>query len=206
MKNITAAMFPDRDHARKAIIDLRDAGVPDAAISIIGREEDGVATDDAIPTTGTAATDAAITDASTEDRFVDRDGDERLTTEGENHTLRGVIGGGTLGALLGVVALAIPGVGPFVAAGAVAAGAIPAAMGTGILLGAGAGGLREVLTQHGVSDETESAYYETGLNAGSLFVSVDRDATRHSDSEIERILMENGGTRSSSGAVAAATA
>ena len=173
MKTMTAALFDDQERARKAVIDLRDAGVPDLAITLVGRD-------------GETATASEGADA---DRFIGSDGDQRLTTDGENHTLRGVIGGGALGALLGVAALAIPGVGPFFAAGALAT-----ALGTGTILGAGAGGLREVLVQNGMDDE-DAGYYEKGLHDGGVLVSVDLAASNHDTASIDRILMQNGGTR-----------
>ena len=58
--------------------------------------------------------------------------------------------------MLGIAALAIPGVGPLAAAGAIASSAIPGAAATGALLGAAAGGLTKVLTDHGVGEEDAS--------------------------------------------------
>ncbi len=53
--------------------------------------------------------------------------------------LRGILGGGALGAGLGIAALAIPGVGPLAALGAIAASAVPEAMAIGAVAGAAVG-------------------------------------------------------------------
>ena len=92
--------------------------------------------------------------------------------------------GAGAGALLGVAALAIPGVGPLVAAGAIAESAIGGAALTGTAIGAAAGGLGSLLTKHGVSED-DARYYEDRVNNGGVFVSVDNsasiDAARVSD-------------------------
>lgn len=84
--------------------------------------------------------------------------------------------GAGAGALLGVAALAIPGVGPLVAAGAIAEGALGGAALTGTAIGAAAGGLGSLLTKHGVSED-DARYYEERVNNGGVFVSVDSSTT-----------------------------
>lgn len=163
------AIFETSQNAREAIESLRSAGVPDHAISIIGR--DGLSIDpEALPET---------------DRVLDEEGDERLTTDGQGHTLRGVLGGGALGALLGVAAVAIPG-------GFIAAGAIAAA-GTGFIMGAGLGGLGELLTQQGVSPE-DVAFYEERIGQGGMLISVAGDNSIE-QGRIDEILASTGGIR-----------
>jgi uncharacterized membrane protein len=103
--------------------------------------------------------------------------------------------GAGAGALLGVAALAIPGVGPLVAAGAIAESAIGGAALTGTALGAAAGGLSSLLTKHGVSDE-DARYYEDSINNGAVFVSVDNSATVDRDT-VTQILHRAGGHNSS---------
>lgn len=172
------AVFETTDAARDAIQGLRAAGVPDSAISVIGKDGTVLDNDD-IPET---------------DRVLDEEGDERLTTEGETHAMRGVLGGGALGALLGVAAVAIPGPGTIVAAGAIAAA------GTGFLLGAGLGGLGELLTQHGVAPE-DVAFYEERIGLGGVLVSVSNDAAA-SSAGVDDILASAGGRRSSTSTAA----
>lgn len=105
--------------------------------------------------------------------------------------------GAGAGALLGVAALAIPGVGPLVAAGAIAETAIGGAALTGAALGGAAGGLTSLLTRHGISDE-DARYYEDRVNQGGVFVSVDSSATVDRE-RVSEILHRAGGHNSSRG-------
>jgi hypothetical protein len=90
--------------------------------------------------------------------------------------LRGILGGGALGAGLGVAALAIPGVRPLVAAGAIAASAVPGAMAIGAGAGAVLGTINEVLKSHEVSDE-DAAYYGERMKSGCVLVTVNPSDT-----------------------------
>lgn len=87
----------------------------------------------------------------------------------------GVAAGGLLGGLggllVGLGALVIPGVGPIIAAGPLAATL------TGAAAGGLTGGLIGALTGIGV-DETEAAVYEKNFNEGDILVMVDSDAAR----------------------------
>ena len=76
----------------------------------------------------------------------------------------GVIGGG-LGWLVGIGALAIPGVGPFIAAGPIMA----ALAGAGV--GAAVGGLTGALVGMGIP-EYEAKRYEGKIKEGSILISV----------------------------------
>jgi hypothetical protein len=76
----------------------------------------------------------------------------------------GVIGG-TLGVLAGIGALAIPGLGPFIAAGPIMAGL------SGIAAGAAVGGFTGALVGMGIP-EFEAKMYETKLKAGNILISV----------------------------------
>ena len=82
--------------------------------------------------------------------------------------------GGALGALTGLGLMAIPGVGPIVAAGWLVATL------TGAAAGAATGGVVGALTQMGVSSEEADVYAE-GLRRGGAVVSArvpDADAPR----------------------------
>lgn len=125
---------------------------------------------------------------------------ENTETDGAGEAVTDVVGktalGAGVGTLLGIAALAIPGVGPFIAAGAIAAVAVPGAALTGAAIGAAAGGITGLLTDHGVSDE-DAAYYEGRVNEGGVFVSVDtRDAGIDADRASD-ILYRYGGHSSS---------
>jgi len=96
----------------------------------------------------------------------------------ENHTKapEGAIGGataggvvgGTLGLLLGLGALAIPGLGPFIAAGPIMAAL------AGTAAGATAGGITGALIGLGIP-EIEAKVYEGKLQSGKLLMSVHTD-------------------------------
>lgn len=117
------------------------------------------------------------------------------TTDGSGDTqefVGKVAAGAGIGTLLGIAALAIPGVGPLVAAGAIASAAIPAAAVTGAALGGAVGGLEKVMTDHGVS-RVDASYYEGRINEGGVFVSVDTGATSVSPEAAADLLHLAGG-------------
>src|ERR1035437_3907836 len=76
----------------------------------------------------------------------------------------GVVGGG-LGWLVGIGALAIPGVGPFIAAGPIMAAL------SGAAIGAAAGGIAGGLIGLGIP-EIEAKRYEGKVQAGNILISV----------------------------------
>ena len=163
---LVSAVFDDRSEAERAAADLRSAGVPDSAMSVIARRE------------------------GAEGDFGDAD-----TTEVGDKTeglVKGALVGGGAGALLGIAALAIPGVGPLAAAGAIASTAIPEAAAIGAGAGAVAGGLTGLLAEHGV-DEDDARYYEERIHAGGIFLSVDASETGMSTDQLWDILHRNGG-------------
>ena len=118
------------------------------------------------------------------------DGDD----DGANKSgaVKGALAGAGIGGLLGVAALAIPGVGPLAAAGAIAASAVPEAAAIGAAVGATAGGLSGLLTKHGVSDD-DARYYEERINQGGIFVSVNTDDAGVSSETAREILYSHGG-------------
>ena len=104
--------------------------------------------------------------------------------------------GAGAGTLLGIAALAIPGVGPLVAAGAIASVAIPGAALTGAAVGAAAGGLAGLLSDHGV-ERNDADYYEQRVNDGGVFVSVNASDAGISSETARDILYRAGGHSSS---------
>ena len=94
-----SAIFDSHAEAESAVTDLRTLGIGDQDMSVIAHHK-------------------GTTTAST--------ADGEVTDEDHTNVLRGILGGGALGAGLGVAALAIPGVGPLVAAGATGACAVGA--------------------------------------------------------------------------------
>lgn len=162
-----SAIFDSHAEAERAVSELRTLGVNDSDLSVIAHHG------------GTTTTTS---------------GDGEITDEHHRSILRGILGGGALGAGLGVAALAIPGVGPLAAAGAIAASAVPEAVGIGAALGAIGGSLNEVLTKHGVSKE-DAGYYNDRLKDGAVLVTVadaGLDAQR-----VREVLYRNGGHNAS---------
>ena len=83
----------------------------------------------------------------------------------------GAVVGGLGGLLLGLGALAIPGIGPIIAAGPI----MSALVGAGV--GAAVGGLVGALTAAGVPEE-QAGYYAEGVRRGSTLVTVEAPETR----------------------------
>lgn len=162
---VVSAVFDSDEEARAAVAELRSSGVDDASLSLITQKRG---------TTTTANADGDVVD------------------EDHGNFLRGILGGGALGAGLGVAALAIPGVGPLIAAGAIAASAVPGAMAIGAAAGAALGSLNEALKEHGVSDEDVS-YYGNHMPNGGVLVTVRTQGSETSVSQVQEILYSNGG-------------
>jgi hypothetical protein len=125
---------------------------------------------------------------------IGRHGEEHGDDDGANKSgaVKGALAGAGIGGLLGVAALAIPGVGPLAAAGAIAASAVPEAAAIGAAVGATTGGLSGLLTKHGVSDD-DARYYEDRINQGGIFVSVNTDDAGVSSETAREILYSHGG-------------
>ena len=170
-----SAVFDTHAEADRAVAELRDAGIATSAVSMIARHDGENVT-----------TDGDGTDVS--DATQDVVGKTAL--------------GAGIGTALGVAALAIPGVGPFIAAGAIASVAIPGAALTGAAIGAAAGGLAGLLTDHGVTDD-DARYYETRVNDGGIFVAVDTSDSPIHGTAAREILYRNGGHSSSRDRMAA---
>lgn len=141
--------------AQNAVRGLEAAGVPHSEISIVANNSDSW---------------------FNSDKKVDRDGngvDDRAEGAGKGAGIGAGLGGAA-GLLAGLGLLAIPGLGPVVAAGWLAATAVGAAA------GAATGGIVGALTQAGVSKEDAPLYAE-GVRRGGTLVSArvpDADRTR----------------------------
>ncbi len=139
-------VFPHRRDAEAALRDLRDSGFSMNQISLVGRDTDG------------------------EGRMGDVT-DRTKTDEGaKGGAAAGAALGGLGGLLVGLGALAIPGVGPVIAGGALATALATAA--TGGAIGAAAGGLTGALVGLGIPDD-RARYYNDQVNRGDYLVMVD---------------------------------
>jgi hypothetical protein len=160
--NKITAVFDNRADAERALTELRSAGIPESAISLIGRPDE--------------SGDGEV-------------GHEDGASKGS--VVASVAGGGVAGAILGVAALAIPGVGPLVAAGAIAASAVPTAAGIGAAVGATSGAIARMLSDHDV-DGRDAEFYEGRIQAGGTLISVDASETGNAET-VREILSRSGG-------------
>jgi hypothetical protein len=169
-RDTVVGIFHDRDDAQDAINALRDAGFAPDEISVLARDRDQAGA--LAAETGTEAGAGAATGA-----------------------LTGGLLGGVAGWLVGIGALAIPGIGPIVAAGPIAA-----ALG-GAALGATGGGIIGALTGAGVPED-EARWYDDQVRGGGILVTVN---ARGRYDEARSIIREFGGRDASSGQSASAT-
>ena len=141
METITR-LYDQYSDAERAVHALKAAGIPEADISIVANNADN--------RYGTAT--------------VDRDGDG-ADDRSEGASTGAGIGatlGGAAGLLAGLGIMAIPGVGPVVAAGWLASTAL------GAVVGGATGGIVGALTQAGVSEEDAHVYAEGVRRGGTL--------------------------------------
>jgi hypothetical protein len=150
---VTISRLYDRyADAERAVAALQTAGVPHSDISIVANNSDEWYSSDK------------------KDR--DRDGvDDRAESAGKGAGIGAGIGG-TAGLLAGLGLLAIPGLGPVVAAGWLAATAVGAAA------GAATGGIIGALTEAGVSEEDAHTYAEGVRRGGTLVTARVSDSDR----------------------------
>jgi len=160
-------LYDDYASASRAVTELEAAGIPHSDISLIASNSDNwYATDK------TGSQPARESDQTTARVDRERDGvDDRA----EGAAAGGGIGtavGGAAGLLTGLGLLAIPGVGPVVAAGWLVATLAGAAAG-GL-----AGGLIGALTQAGISEQDANVYAEGVRRGGTLVTARVPDADR----------------------------
>ncbi len=146
VKRQVVGYYNNENDAIRAIEELKRQGYSSDEISVISKEREQ--TETVVEETGTHATDGAATGAAT-----------------------GGVLGGLGGVLAGLGALAIPGIGPIVAAGPIVAGI------TGAAAGAGVGGLAGALIGMGIPEE-DARHYNDRFNEGNILVLVDGDYPR----------------------------
>jgi hypothetical protein len=150
-------VFNDQMTAQRAIERLKDAGFAPDDIGILMQNQQGA--QNLATQTGTKAGEDA----------------------GKGAVAGGLLGG--LGGLLvGIGALAIPGIGPVVAAGPLAAGlgAVLGSTATGAVVGAGVGAIDGALIGMGVP-ENEARVYEDRFRQGRILVTVKAGFNRYDD-------------------------
>ncbi|WP_269714758.1 hypothetical protein [Caulobacter sp. NIBR2454] len=167
MTRTVTRLFDSHTEALAAVSDLETAGVSHERISIVSNNSDNW--------------HEGHKHASGAGPLGDANGDgenDVADGAGKGATTGGLIGGGA-GLLAGLGMLAIPGLGPVVAAGWLASTAVGAAVGAAA--GGATGGLLGALKEAGHSDEEANVYSE-GVRRGGTLVSVRAD-----DSEADRI-------------------
>lgn len=120
---------------------------------------------------------------------------QKDTKAPEGTTTGGVVGGvigGALGILTGIGALAIPGLGPFIAAGPIMAGL------AGLGAGGAVGGIIGALVGMGIP-EYEAKRYEGRLKSGGVLLSVHCDTSKEIDRAKELLKRTGAEDISSSG-------
>jgi len=143
-KNIAVyGIYPNRQLVEKAVAELKVAGFRNTDISVLFPESGG--TKDFAVEKETKAPEGAVTGAGT-----------------------GAVIGGALGWLTGIGLLAIPGVGPFIAAGPIMAAI--AGVGAGGLVG----GIAGALIGMGIP-EYEANLYEGRIKKGGILLSLHAD-------------------------------
>jgi uncharacterized membrane protein len=133
MSRVVIAVFNEKDRAESALQELKEKGY-ERDLSLVARDEE-------------------------------RSGETDTTSFGDQNLAEGTYTGGALGGiaglLAGVGALLIPGIGPIVAAGPIAA----------TLTGVVGGGIAGGLIDYGIPEE-RGEYYEEQVRQGGILVSV----------------------------------
>jgi hypothetical protein len=162
-------LFDDYDNAARAAQDLEDSGVLASDISVIASNADGWHDRDRDP--------------SVKNEKIDRDldgVDDRREAAGAGAAIGGTIGG-VAGLLAGLGMLAIPGIGPVVAAGWLVSTAT-LGIGAGVV-----GGIIGALTQSGMSDEEANLYAESIRRGGTLVIArVPNDQAARAEAILDR--------------------
>ena len=171
-----ARMYDTYDAARSVVNDLEASGVPHSDISLVANAE---AQGRSSGTSGTAA----VTGGGTSPADPANPSDTDASAGGKRGAVLGTALGGGVGLLAGIGSLAIPGVGPVVAAGWLIATL------TGAGVGAASGGLLGSLTGAGVSKDEANVYAE-GVRGGGSLVTVRVDEAEAA--RVEAVMGQHG--------------
>src|SRR4051812_39265810 len=173
MSIVITRLFDTYEQAAQAVAELERSGVPHSDISLVANNVEGRFGDHTGDNTGGSTVTSRAAD-------VDHDAG---TGAGTGATLGTVLGGGA-GLLAGLGMLAIPGIGPVVAAGWLVATAVGAGG------GAGGGGVLGSLVGAGVG-EAGGAVYAGGGGRGGTLVTARVDESRRA--EVESVLSRYSG-------------
>jgi hypothetical protein len=149
-QHTVVAVFDGPGHAEQALNELKEAAFTPEQVSVVAKDE-----------------------RETRDLVENTEMGAETKGAGTGAVLGG-LGGGVLGWLVGIGALAIPGVGPIVAAGALAT-----TLG-GAALGAAAGGLVGALAGAGVPEEDAKGYQER-VTQGGILLTVSANSAKQAE-------------------------
>lgn len=144
-------LYPDYETARQAARDLEASGVDSADISIVANNVDDRYRDERVDTVDVR-------------HDKDRNGVDDRKEGARVGAAVGGVAAGAAGLAAGLGALAIPGIGPIVAAGWLASTL------AGVVAGGVAGGVVGALVESGVSKEDADVYAEAIRRGGALLV------------------------------------
>lgn len=156
--NRLSAVFDNHRDAERAVDWLRSNGVPSDNISVLAQNTNE---------TGSMA---------------DRTGAERVDQDPGSDMARGagtgLAAGAGVGVLFGLAAAAIPGIGPFITAGALAhvLGVTGGAAAAGAIVGGTSGAVAGALSKWGL-DQADAKSYGSAVEQGGIFVAADLDGT-----------------------------
>lgn len=166
MSERVSAVFSGERDAQDVMDWLEGQSVPQEAISVVA------------PRAGEAEAEA----------------DPRLDAREISDAAWGTWVGAGVGSLFGLAAVLIPGVGPFVAAGALssALGAVAGGLAAGAVVGGTAGGIAGALTHWGV-EESAARYYAGEVEQGGIYIGVDTTHTSVSREAVEETFRRHHG-------------
>jgi len=168
MAKTVVSLFGSREQAEKAVRELRNRGF-EKEISVVAKDEKK-------QTRGR--------DIEAGQEFAGRDNEANRAAFGGDTLADGGATGGVLGGLAGLAmgagALAIPGLGPVIAAGPIA----------GMLSGVAGGGIAGALVDWGIPEE-RGQFFEEEIRKGNVLVSVRSDD--QSADEAAEVLRQFGG-------------
>lgn len=167
MTNRVTAVFANRRDAEQAVDWLRSKGVPNDNISVLAQHSEDT---------------AAMADRTGAERVDDDPGSDMARGAGT-----GLAAGAGVGLLFGLAAAAIPGVGPFITAGALAhvLGVTGGAAAAGAIVGGTSGAVAGALSKWGL-DQADANYYGNEVERGGVFVAADLDGTTLTRADAEQ--------------------
>ncbi len=169
MMNRVTAVFANRGDAEKAVDWLRSNGVSNDHISVLAHH---------------AADTAAVAQRTGAERVDDDPGSDMARGAGT-----GLAAGAGVGLLFGLAAAAIPGIGPFITAGALThvLGVTGGAAAAGAIVGGTSGAVAGALSKWGL-DKADANYYGGEVERGGVFVAADLDGTSLTKAAAEEAL------------------